>query len=291
MSAGKSGAAGWIAAILVLGSAGLAGWAWQQRRQAQTEVAELTRTQADLASDLKRARERIDRQNRAAAASADAARTTAAAAVKAPAKPDIGALISSHPQLLATYVKALRGYLQQRYGPLWAQLHLSDEQIDRLETLIVNQIEGQLDLNSTAQAQGLAGDDPAIAKEREQQKADLEAAEKDLLGPDAYQAFDATTRADAVRGTVEQVAYMTQFSAAPLSGDQSNQLVQLLAQSSSDYRAGKDASTKTVDWDAVLAQAPSFLAPSQVATLQGVAQEARFETLVKEYSARQTAAK
>jgi hypothetical protein len=289
MSSGRSFPVGWAAWILVLLSAGLAAWACNQRRQAQAEIAELATAQSSLESAIQRAQVSIERHNRAKASAS--ARSEAAGPGKAKARPDIDAIISSHPDLLATYVKGIRGYTEQMYGALFARLHLTPDQIDRLETLIVNDLESQLDLNSTAQAQGLSNDDPAIVKEREQQTADLHSAEQDLLGQDAYDAFHTATRAEAIRGTVEQVSYMTQFSANPLTGDQSEQLVQLMAQASSDFRNGKEATSDSLDWDTVMAQAPSFLAPSQVATLQGVAQLNRFRTLARAFDAQQAPAK
>jgi hypothetical protein len=289
MTAGRAFPLGWAAWILVLLSAALAAWAFQQRQQAEAAMAELAVAQSSLESAIKRAQTSIERQSRAQAAAA--ARAQAATSAKAGSRPDIDAIISSHPDLLATFVKGIRGYTEQVYGALFARLHLTPDQIDRLETLIVNDLENQLDLNSTAQAQGLSNDDPAIVKEREQQTADLQSAEQDLLGPDAYDGFHTATRAEAIRGTVEQVAYMTQFSATPFTGDQSEQLVQLMAQASSDFRNGKDATVSSVDWDTVMAQAPTFLTPSQVATLQGVAQLNRFRTLARAFDAQQSPAK
>jgi hypothetical protein len=289
MSSGRAFPIGWAAWILVLLSAGLAAWAFNQRRQAQAEIAELTTAQSTLDSAIKHAQMSIERRNRTKAPVS--ARAQAAESGKAKGRPDIDAIISSHPDLLATYVKAIRGYTEQTYGALFARLRLAPDQIDRLETLIVNDLENQLDLESTAQAQGLSNDDPAIVKEREQQTADLQSAEQDLLGQDAYDAYHTATRAEAIRGTVEQVSYMTQFSANPLTGDQSEQLVQLMAQASGDFRNGKDATANSVDWDTVMAQAPSFLAPSQVATLQGVAQLNRFRALARAFDSQQAPAK
>jgi hypothetical protein len=279
----------WAAAILVVISAGLVGWAWTERHRAEGELAEQSRQQVTMETDLKAAAVSVEKLKRAEAEAA--ARPAAPAAAKPKARPDIDAILNSHPELLATFVKGIRAYTDQSYGALFARLHLSPDQIDRLETLIVNGLENQLDLGSVARAQGLAGNDPVIVKEREQQKADMEAAERALLGPEAYAAYHTATRAETIRGTAEQVAGMTQFSAAPLSGDQTAQLVQVLAQASGDFRNGKDASVGSVDWDAVMTQAPTFLSAAQVATLQGVAQVNRFTSLAKEFDAAQAAAK
>jgi hypothetical protein len=292
MSTERPFPAGWVAGLLVLLSLGFAGWAFQQRRQAQAETARLAAAQLSLEASIKHTQAKIDAHKREAAAqAAAAARAQAAAAAKAGGQPDVDAILTNHPEVLAMFVKAIRGQTDQVYGALFARLHLSADQIDHLKTLIVNDLEAQLDLRSTAQSQGLRNDDPAIVKERDQQKADLQAAEQALLGPEAYAAYNAATRTEPLRGAVGQIAYMTQFSAAPLTGSQSEQLLELMAQSSSDYRGGKEASTKTVDWDAVMAQASGFLAPSQLATLQGVAQENRFEALAREFDAQQAAAK
>jgi len=290
MSAGRISPGGWITGLGLLLAAGFAGWAWNERRQAAAEVADLLQSQATLAADLKRAQAVVDGAKRAAAAKAAAASAPAPAAAPPKARPDIGALLSAHPDLLAAFIKGIRGYTEQSYGALFSRLHLSPGQIDQLETLIVNGLENNLDLQSTAQAQGLANDDPVIKKERDQQAADLLAAEQALLGPDAYEAFHSATRAEALRGAVEQVAAMTQFSTTPMTGEQSQQLVQLMAQASGDYRDGKDASVNTVDWDTVMAQAPGFLTPTQVATLQGVAQENRFHVLAKQFDAQEAPA-
>jgi hypothetical protein len=288
MSTDRPFPAGWVAGALVILSLGFAGWAFQQRRQAQAETARLAEAQLSLETSIKRAQARSDARKREAAAQAATAARAQAAAAKTNGQPDVDAILTSHPELLATFVKAIRGQTDQIYGELFSRLHLSADQIDHLKTLIVNDLEAQLDLRSTAQAQGLGNDDPVIAKARDQQKADLQAAEQALLGPDAYPAFNAAIRTQPLRSAVDQIAYMMQFSSAPLTGSQSEQLLGLMAQSSSDYRGGRDASTKSVDWDAVMAQAPAFLAPSQLATLQGTAQVYRFEVLAREFDAQQT---
>jgi hypothetical protein len=289
MSSDRPFPLGWTAGILLLLSLVFAGWAHRQRRQLQAEMAELTKEQSLLDSSIKRTQAGIDRETRAAADRKAAAQAKVAAAL-AGSRPDVDAILSAHPDLLAAFVKATRGYLNQTYGSVYARLHLSPDEVDRLQTLVVNDLENRMDLMAAARSQGLAEGSPEIVSERARQVADLQTAEQGLLGQPAYDAYSAVARAEAIRGTVEQLAYMTTFSANPLTGDQAEQLVQLTAQSSSDYTSGKDASSATIDWDAVIAKAPGFLTSSQVNTLQGVAQSSRFQNLAKQYSAQQTPA-
>jgi hypothetical protein len=281
---------GWTAGILLLLSVGLAGWAFNQRQHAQAETDKRAKAHSLLISLIKRARSNVDRK-RPDATSMKAPVQLNAQAIMPNGRPDIEAIVFTHPDLLAMYVKAARSYLDQTYGPTFARLNLSPDQIERLDTLLIDDAENQVDLNATAQSLGLANNDPVISKEREMQAADLQAAELTVLGQQAYEAFDAVFRQESIRGTVEQVSTMTVFSDHPITGGQSGQLVQLMAQSSTDYANGKEATATTVDWSAVLAGASTFLAPSQVASLHAEAQRIQFRNLAKKYVTEQASSK
>jgi len=295
MSADRQASFAWGAGTLLLLSLGLAGWAFHQRQHVQAEAAELANSKSNLEAAIKHAQAVLDGRKQAeTAAKAKALAQLRAAQASSPTmpngRPDFDAIVSSHPDLLAMYVKAARGYLAQTWGATFARLHLSGDQVDQMETLMIDDMENSMDLNAAIQSQGLSYNDPAAVTEREKQAADLQAAEVNVIGQQAYDAFDAVSRANAVRGTVEQVASMTTFSAAPLTGEQSEQLTQVMAQSSTDYQSGKKATAATVNWNAVLSQAPAFLSPTQVATLQGVAQQNQFNALAKTFAAQKAPA-
>lgn len=301
---------GWGSVGIALLSIGLAVWAFRQRQSLRAEVSELANSRSTMGMAIKRAQAMLDRKKVSELAAAklkmqsDLSReqalfgrkresdpnsktslkthTKASLPVLPNGKPDSDAIISSNPALLATYESMLRIYFGQ--VSLFAQLNLSQGQLDDAENLIVNNREARMDLDAAAQSQGLTTDDPTVVQEREQQNADLQAAEQALLGPQAYDAFQAVYRAQMVLGDVQIVSQATEFSGAPLTAEQSNQLMQLMAQSSADYQNGKDATSTTIDWNAVLTGAPRFLNPTQIYALQGVVQSYQFGTLAKGFA-------
>lgn len=286
--AGGSRAAAWLAAAAVGLAAAFAAWGFIQRRNLENELAALEVADRRVEATRARVQGDLDRERQAdaaaaAAAAKHAAAVTAAKEARLAKRPDVGELVYSHPKLLALYVRGLKLYLNQMYGSVFAQLRLSKDQIDRIEGLIIQNMEDHLDLNSTAQKLGLANDDPALADQRRQIDDQLKTGEQGVLGS-AYPAFSAASRMQAVRGSVNQLEYMTLYSGAPLTSDESTRLVQVLANSSGAYVAGKDASVGTVNWDTAVSQASSFLAPSQMTALRGVAALNQFQALLNQFN-------
>jgi len=282
------------AVVLSLACAAVIAWSVSRRLSAEASARDAAKNASDLGSAVDRERARVAKLRRMEADLQDAERRLAdkaGASAKAAKKPDFAAVLSGHPKLLATFEKAAGLYFEQLWGGVFRHLDLSARQTHEMETAMIHDLENQMDLNATARAQGLSNDDPAIAKMRQQNEDELQASEEAVLGSQTYDAFQAVQRAEAVRGAAEQVSYMTMYSAYPLTGQQIEQLTQLMAQSSSSYQNGAKATPETIDWAAVLAQAPAFLSQSQIAALQGAAEVNQAVSLVKQFAAAPAAGK
>jgi len=253
-------------------------------------VADLLQSQATLAADLKRAQAVVDGAKRAAAAKAAAASAPAPAA--APPKPGPTSAPCSRRIRICWPPhqgdsRLHRAKLRRALFPP-SPLAGADRPVGDPDRQWPRE---QFGLQSTAQAQGLANDDPVIKKERDQQAADLLAAEQALLGPDAYEAFHSATRAEALPrgcgagGGDDPVLHHANDRRAiaavgPIDGASERRII---------GTARTHRSTRSI-WDTVMAQAPGFLTPTQVATLQGVAQENRFHVLAKQFDAQEAPA-
>ncbi len=258
-------------------------YAHRRRNQVETRLIAWSQARSRLDFSIRAAQTQLG-EVRAARSRMDAlAASNHRKSAQATTRRDYNELINRHPELLKMYAKVIRDQLAKIYGPTFAKLKLSPDQIDRMESLLLEDHENHLDLMAADAALGISETDPASSETREQQLAALHRQEQALLGDQAYTVFSAVSRAEVVRPSVDQIANMTAFSANPLTGEQADQLVQLLAQSSGTFRDGMDASVGSVDWAAVLARAPLFLGPQQVASLQAIALNNQFQNAVKNY--------
>ena len=93
-----------------------------------------------------------------------------------------------------------------------------------------------------------------------------------LLGTDGYQQLRQYERSLPVRSLiVDRLGGALAATATPLTARQGEQLTQVLANANSQYRSGGAAMKDTIDWDAVLAQAPGLLSATQLEVFKATA--------------------
>lgn len=123
-----------------------------------------------------------------------------------------------------------KGQLEARYSALFKALDLAPAQREQLKKLLLDQQNLPRDVFAAGKAQGLSNEDilanlPAMLQKS---RADIDSGIHDLLGEN-YQQYEQYQNTLPQRSLVDQLASRLNSSATPLSGQQMEQLVQILA--------------------------------------------------------------
>ncbi|HWA08608.1 MAG TPA: hypothetical protein VG838_03990 [Opitutaceae bacterium] len=252
----------YLIAVLALATAGAGGLAWQEYQQLATLRGDAL-TASERASLQKRLQEAQDRirelEARLAAAlgngtgPADTVATTADAAATpggrggrfggranlTPAQQAAVQAIMQSPQAQALQ----RAALDARYAALIKNLNLTPEQGDKLKTLIADSMSARQDAMAAARA---AGVDPQTDRAGFQKlvadaQAQSDAAIKDAIGDSGFAALQQYNQTMPQRNVVNQLQQQLALGGSPLSSDQTEQLVQILASTSQQGQRGGGA--------------------------------------------------
>jgi len=286
----------WITLGITAAALGL-GFAWVElgaTQQAEARIVEIAGKRSALNAHASAVRQRIE----AAAKSEDdfkAALTEARSRSPGMPRPtpaqNLAALLEAHPELRALRSTSFRANLALTYLPLFDSLKLSPPQIEKFKDLLTEREEERLDLQSTAQSQGLPMSDPAIAALRQQQDDKLHSDEVELLGDAGAQAAQQFVRMQPLENPINDMASFVAHTATPLTAPQAEQLLNVLAASSSQFQAGGTANPQNVDWPAALATAKTFLTPAQYAALSAESQLPQVFKLSTQFFKAETAQK
>lgn len=104
---------------------------------------------------------------------------------------------------------------------------------------------------------------------------------KRVLGDDGFKSFEEARRMQPLQGAVNDISSMSVF--APLTPEQSKQLLQVVAGASSVYQSGGKGTPQSIDWDKVITQSQSFLSESQLNAVKAEAQLPQIMTLIKQF--------
>jgi hypothetical protein len=155
-----------------------------------------------------------------------------------------------------------------RYGRLFAKLGLTAEQIESFEESVLNHQLAMRDISDSAKASGVSGTDPALLQLRSQDAEQFQAQEAALLGEEGYRQFQEDSRTSQPRDWVNGLAGNL-YATEPLSAQQEDSLVQILANTNPQYQSGGNANTGQIrDWDAVFTQAQGVLSPAQLEAMK-----------------------
>jgi hypothetical protein len=160
--------------------------------------------------------------------------------------------------------------LANTYAPLFSRLNLTPEQIEKFQDNALARMAHNADSGAAMRTQGLSQDDPVLEKLSEQAEAEYQQSQRALLGEAGYRQFQEYERTADVRDVVRGLAGAAAVEGLPFSAQQAEQLTQLLANTCSSYRSGKDAGLDEIDWAAVDAQARTILSESQLKLIQTV---------------------
>jgi hypothetical protein len=265
--------------LLSLAAFALAGWAWNQYcqlialRAAESSLAspvDEARLLAAAESRIESYRKRLAAQE-AARVDEEKAKPVAAARNSWTSTPEAQQLLGS----MRNYRLSLM--IDQEYGALFKKMNLSPEQLAQFKDLIADKKQAVIDAVSAAREQGLQSN-PALFKEALLQAAgSLDSQIEQSIGADAFAQFQQYESTLPERNSVNLVSRDLSQSASPLSADQMEGLVQILAAdhpATSSANIGAILGSGTVRISNTDIQAASAeLSPPQLQTLQQVQQQ------------------
>jgi hypothetical protein len=156
------------------------------------------------------------------------------------------------------------------YGPLFRSLCLSSAQSEKFLDATLKGEEQQMDLSAVMRSQGLSEDDPMVAKLQRESDAELQAAQRELLGEAGYRQAQDYGRTYVVRELVSGLAGAAAVAGTPITVQQAEQMTQLLANSSGHYRNGGPADVAEIEWDKIDTLARPILSESQLTLFKTV---------------------
>lgn len=144
----------------------------------------------------------------------------------------LGALADT-PEFQKLLALQARGAIEGKYAALLQKLNLPPEQKAQLERLLADKQNAFVDALVAARDQGLSGKDArvmanAVAKATQK---DIDASIKSLLGDQGYSQLRNYERTQPQRETVAQLAQRLSGTATPMSAQQQEQLVEVMAAS------------------------------------------------------------
>lgn len=257
-------------AILALGglvAAGLLGWAWREARAGaalRQAIALEAETQQRLRAELAAAR-----KNPAARAPVvPVASVTAAAPAAAPATPkrvrplSLSDAASENPQMWNDFLALKRVEYRGYYAAYFRRSGLTAEQRERVLDILARGLTHSVDIGAAARARDMSFEDPLVEKLQQDAKRQTDAELAEYLGSTRYAELERFQRTEQVRGFVDGLAVqVAEF--APLTAQQADRLEEAIAAASPEFRAGKHAQAKTLEWAEIDRQAKAFLTPQQ----------------------------
>jgi hypothetical protein len=276
--------------VMVLLAIGFGGYESSQARQAEASLAaEREKHEADeaqlrqLSGSAKAASDRIaalqaalqqqtsagSQASQTAANAAKAAKPASAAAQEAKAK-----ALADGQEFLATYgqsrdmlISIGKAQVARNFSGFIRSGAVTPAQIDELETRTSEHW-----LQSLAVApNSVHPTDPNLS----------DAELKGILGEQGFQQFQDYGRMQPLLGMVNDISSMS--ITAPLSIEQSTQLLSVLAGASSTYQSGGKANPQSIDWNQAMAQAQGVLSEPQFNALKAEAQLPQLMDLVKQF--------
>ena len=178
-----------------------------------------------------------------------------------------------------------RARLDGRYADLFRLLKLNPAELDRLKNLLVEKRNSFRDVMAAARSEGInmRENRDELRNLQAQAQAEIDASIRDLLGPAGFNQFQQYEQTLPQRNLVTQLDQRLSYSAAPLNDQQSEQLVKILAETSSN-RSGRRGPEITDD---AVNRAAAVLTPAQKAALQQLQTEQQMQRELQDRSRRQ----
>jgi hypothetical protein len=266
-----------VGAVVIIGV--VAGVAWRNFRLAwatESALSSIASQQAVVDTETRRLESQLataEMDRLALQSKLDAlrkSRTRVAAAPVPPARATsehrstIAERLQKEPDTQRFYLAALKAEAAAKYGALFRALALSPTEIGKFQDILIKRDEQNMDLTAIKQSQGLSDQDATVMKLQKENEAEYQAAQQALLGETRYRQLQDYERTTYVREMVNGWAGGAVVEARlPFTAPQAEQLIQVLANTSSSYRNGGAVKPFEIDWDAADAQARSILSEAQ----------------------------
>lgn len=276
------------AALLVLGAAFYerlsARHLEAQAQAAQAEVASLTQAHARLAADLRAAQAtRTAAQQKIPAGAATTPAGTAAAA-SADSQLEIvrdnylhrRMVARTDPEYQRLQSRQRLFWAGQNHAPLLRQLNLSAERTRQFESIVAEHEQAVDDIEAAGDTQRVAMWNPVIDRLRTAEVERYEGQMRDLLGAEGYARYEQYRVSLPLRTSItNSITSSLYATSTPLNADQAEALTQVLDRHA---RPGKNGikDRDGLDWDAALQEATPLLAPAQLAALQALRAQTRW---------------
>jgi len=177
--------------------------------------------------------------------------------------------------------------LDSRYSALFQSLHLSPAQLEQFKSLLVEKQNAVIDVLAAARAQGMTGPESraTLTQMIQSSQAEVDQSIRTTMGDAVFAQYQGYEQTLPQRNTVGLLNARLSYSGQPLNPQQSDQLVQILAETSPApaNRAGAGSPgnrpggifnlTSVPITDAAVAQSQTVLSPSQVQAMQQLQQE------------------
>jgi RNA polymerase sigma factor (sigma-70 family) len=190
---------------------------------------------------------------------------------------ELGNVLLSNPEYQQLVAKLSRNSLRFTYGPLYRKLGLNAQQIEDFEAALDELNQSSLDIQSAARGQGVSTNDPGLLPLNKTASSPGLDKLRAILGNSGFEQFNAYSNVTFARDSVDSLGAALYYTETPLVATQADQLTKLVAANMA--KATTDAAGITmrgeIDWGKISTLAETFLTPSQLATLQAVAERDR----------------
>jgi len=288
-----------IIGILALAVAALGALAWKQYRELTVfraqlidgESAALKKKLADAENSIRSLQDRLAAIRGRRGAGGEPAGEDAAGPGDEGRRPGgrFGAFaaMAGNPEFQKLLAIEMKGRISQTYGALFKELNLSPEQLAQFQSLLADKQQALMDVMQAAREQGInpRADPDGFKTLVNQALAQVDQNIQQALGDAAYQQYQQYQQTLPERNTVSSLQQSLAYTQTPLTDEQGNQLISLLAQYQPQRAGNGTAGTGTGDGgpsifslmngggtarvtNDALAQAQGILTSQQLAALQ-----------------------
>jgi hypothetical protein len=263
---------------VLLASMAVAAWAWAllartARRASETELGVQQQREASLGKAVARVERRVaelERERVQDEAALAAAKEKRARAAVPPARKTAGpqALVAlrDDPRSQTLLLAQKRAELAESYRGLVVQLRLSPTQAAQLIDDLVERATKNMDIVLTMSGRAPTDHDKAIFLQlQEQAEGTFRAHQVALLGEAGYEALVHYRRTLPLRDFVDTFAGQAAVAGVGITAAQADALIKAMANASSSYRSGRDATIQRLDWPGILEYAAAELSAAQFA--------------------------
>lgn len=248
-------------------AAGLLGWAWRDAAASEA-IREAIATETVVQQRLRRELSAAQKLRAEHAAAIPAASATVQAAVQSgPDRPrpvEISEAARENPQMWNDMLNLKRVEYRGYYAAYFRRSNVTAEQRERILEILAQGLTRSVDIGAAAKAQDLSFDDPLIQKLHKDAERQTDAEMAEYLGPSHYAELERFQRTEQIRGFVDGLAVQV-AAFAPLTAQQADRLEEAIAAASPEFREGKRAQAKTLEWEQIDRQAKEILTPQQYA--------------------------